>query len=45
MTLNIPEIISASNDELIGIFKDIHQHPEIGFEENRTSRIIQSKLE
>ena len=45
MTLNIPEIISASNDELIEIFKDIHQHPEIGFEENRTSRIIQSKLE
>ena len=34
----LPEIAKISN-ELKKIFKDLHQHPELGFEEIRTSEI------
>ena len=40
----LPEIDKISN-ELTNIFKDLHQHPELGFEEVRTSRIVKEKLE
>lgn len=32
------------NDELISIRRDIHEHPELGFEEKRTSNIIKEFL-
>ena len=38
------EIIANSTDELTAIFKDLHAHPEIGFEEVRTSGIVADKL-
>lgn len=44
MTINIPEIISSSEQELFNIFIDIHKNPEIGFEETRTSKIVIDKL-
>jgi len=44
MAISIPKIISSSKNELVAIFKDIHQNPEIGFEEVRTSKIIKTKL-
>jgi hippurate hydrolase len=28
----------------LNIFKDLHENPELGFEENRTSKIVQDKL-
>ncbi|MEM9277578.1 MAG: M20/M25/M40 family metallo-hydrolase, partial [Pseudomonadota bacterium] len=37
-------IIFDSTDELTEIFKDLHAHPEIGFEETRTSKIVAEKL-
>ena len=40
----LPEIDKISND-LTNIFKDLHQNPELGFEEFRTSRIVKEKLE
>lgn len=40
---NLP-IISDSTDELTEIFKDLHAHPEIGFEEHRTAGIVAEKL-
>lgn len=36
--------IDAFKDDLIAIRRDIHQHPEIGFEEVRTSGIVAEKL-
>jgi amidohydrolase len=36
--------IDADNDRLIGIFKDIHQNPELGFMEERTSGIVAKEL-
>ncbi len=37
-------IIAASTDELTAIFKDLHAHPEIGFQEKRTAAIVADKL-
>ncbi len=37
-------IIAASTDELTAIFKDLHAHPEIGFQEKRTAAIVAHKL-
>jgi len=39
----LPEIEKISED-LMSIYKDLHQHPELGFEEIRTSKIVQQKL-
>lgn len=39
----LPEI-DAFTDDLIAIRRDIHAHPEIGFEEVRTSGIVAEKL-
>ena len=35
---------NSIKDELINIRRDIHMHPEIGFEEERTSKIIKNFL-
>lgn len=37
-------IIAESTDELTAIFKDLHAHPEIGFQERRTAAIVAEKL-
>ena len=39
----LPEIQSFT-DELVAIRRDLHAHPEIGFEEVRTSNIVAEKL-
>ena len=44
MTINIPKIILSNEDMFLNIFKDIHENPELGFEEKRTSKIVQDKL-
>ena len=40
---NLP-IIEAAKDELTSIFKDLHRHPEIGFNEHRTAGVVAEKL-
>ncbi len=42
---NIKEEINELKDELIGIRRDLHQHPELGFEEHRTADIVETYLE
>ncbi len=42
--MNILPAIANSTDELTAIFKDLHAHPEIGFTEHRTSKIVAEKL-
>lgn len=37
-------LIAESTDELTAIFKDLHAHPELGFEEKRTAAIVAQKL-
>jgi amidohydrolase len=39
----IPEVLEFA-DELTAIRRDIHAHPELGFEEDRTSDIVAEKL-
>src|SRR5713226_6462330 len=39
------DAIAAYHDEMIGWRRDIHAHPELGFEETRTSDIVARKLE
>lgn len=38
------EQIASCHDELTGIRRDIHSHPETGFEEIRTSALVAAKL-
>jgi len=42
--LKILPIIDSSRTELFEIFKDFHTHPELGFNEVRTSKIVGEKL-
>ncbi|KIN60517.1 Hippurate hydrolase [Sulfitobacter noctilucae] len=42
--MGILPIIDQSTAELTEIFKDLHAHPEIGFQEKRTSAIVADKL-
>jgi len=43
--MTILPIIAEATPELDAIFKDLHAHPEIGFQEHRTSAIVAAKLE
>ncbi|AWC20718.1 putative hydrolase YxeP [Aminobacter sp. MSH1] len=38
------ERINSFKDELVAIRRDIHEYPELGFEEVRTSKIVAEKL-
>ena len=42
--MNILPAIAAVKEELEAIYKDLHAHPELGFEETRTSTIVGEKL-
>lgn len=42
--MGILPIIDESTAELTEIFKDLHQHPEIGFQETRTAGVVAAKL-
>ncbi|MDA1237834.1 MAG: M20 family metallopeptidase [Proteobacteria bacterium] len=42
--MNILPAISSYASELTEIFKDLHANPEIGFQEERTSKIVAEKL-
>src|SRR5260370_12784170 len=44
MPANIEPKIAAATAELTAIRRDIHAHPELGFEEERTSLIVARKL-
>src|SRR5262245_25201920 len=37
--------VEADADRLTTIFKDIHQHPELGFMETRTAGIVAKELQ
>ena len=41
----IIEAIAAFHDEMTALRRDIHAHPELGFEESRTSDIVADKLD
>jgi hippurate hydrolase len=38
------EALRTFQDELVAIRRDLHAHPELGFEEHRTSEIVAEKL-
>jgi len=43
--MDIREEIVGLKDELIALRRDFHMHPELGFHEIRTSRIVGDYLE
>ena len=43
--INFKEEAMAIKDELISIRRDFHEHPEIGFELPRTSKVIKDYLD
>ena len=42
--MNIIPNIEAAKNEMQEIYEDLHAHPELGFEEFRTSAIVAEKL-
>jgi amidohydrolase len=44
MTVALTEELKRFEPELVAIRHDIHRHPEVGFEENRTAKIVADKL-
>jgi amidohydrolase len=44
MTIATPSFTGPDVDELIAVRRDLHQHPELGFEEVRTAGIVAAKL-
>src|SRR5215207_4241556 len=42
--MNPAESILPYHDEFTAIRRDLHAHPELGFEEHRTARVVQEKL-
>ena len=42
--MGILPIIEDAKGELTEIFKDLHAHPEIGFTEVRTAKVVAEKL-
>ena len=42
--MNVLPEISVISGDLEEIYKDLHSYPELGFEEERTSKIVQEKL-
>ncbi len=44
LTMRPSEHIGLWQDEFTAIRHDLHAHPELGFEEHRTARVVQQKL-
>ena len=42
--MKVLERITGYTDDLVAIRRDLHAHPEIGFEEERTSGVVAEKL-
>ena len=45
MNIQISEQIETYRDELVALRRDFHKHPELGFEEYRTAKVIESYLQ
>ena len=43
-SMQLIDVITSYTDEMTAIRRDIHQHPEIGFEEKRTAALVAEKL-
>ncbi len=43
--MNIISSIKRNESELKSLYENLHRHPEIGFEENRTSALVVEKLD
>src|SRR5690349_5255564 len=44
LNLNLDQELKQREDEMIRLRRDFHQHPELSFKEDRTSRIVADKL-
>jgi amidohydrolase len=44
MSIITPSFTGTDVDELVAVRRDLHQHPELGFEEVRTSGIVAARL-
>ncbi|HVA52763.1 MAG TPA: M20 family metallopeptidase [Acidimicrobiales bacterium] len=41
---DLPELLDAVNDEMVDLRHDLHAHPELSFEEHRTTAVVKERL-
>jgi len=41
---DLPQLLEHANDPMIDIRRDLHAHPELAFEERRTTQVIRDRL-
>src|SRR4051812_27975473 len=44
LNLNLDQELKQREDEMVRLRRDFHQHPELSFKEDRTSRIVADRL-
>jgi len=44
MKINVKDEIAAISEEILAIRRDIHAHPELGFQEFRTAQLVEDQL-
>ncbi len=44
MSINIHKDVKIISDEIISTRRDIHKHPELGFEVHRTANLVADRL-
>ncbi len=44
LNINIDQELKSREDEMVRLRRDFHQHPELSFKEDRTSRIVADRL-
>ncbi|HEY1223539.1 MAG TPA: amidohydrolase, partial [Acidimicrobiales bacterium] len=41
----LPGLLDRANDSMVDLRHDLHAHPELAFEEHRTTKVVRDRLQ